>query len=358
MTPPFPVQVRIPTQVTIPAQIRYLQFKRVFRDIRFNVAVPRHPTAGGRRFRVLVSQHGTRGTDAQIGADEYVRYPLDWDDPYWYDLVVVAPHFPARDQARPDLPNGSTFHRFDDAGLEWIHDLVHDHLQEVFAEPELNAQVALDGAVDLDRFYFFGQSRGGMAVHAYTMRYRGADIHRAASCAGIISQRESARFDGLTDAQYLDRLDAFLRTDVASVIGTADTARRIESIRSFVCREVARRTTPGNVQALLPDPPVPLADPGTRLACDAFPGPVIARRSTPLPTIGYRFLWHPNGGHSGVSNYRTARQYLFADRERKPLPDLRGWTLGRQLLGQPRNPGLSRLEADLEERADAGDDLE
>ncbi len=42
----------------------------------------------------------------------------------------------------------------------------------------------------------------------------------------------------------------------------------------------------------------------------------------------------------------------------EPFPDLRGWTPGRQLPGRPRIPGMSRPEADLEERADAGDELE
>lgn len=336
--------------------IRYHIFWRTFNNIQYKVAIPRHKTRYGRKFRVLISQHGTRSLDTEIGADEYLSYPLDYDDPFWYDLIVVSPHFPAEDITSVQ-PNGTHFQRYGQPGLQWIHDLVHTELGNVFSDSALLAELNLVVLkVELERFYFYGHSRGGMAVHTYIMQFKGVDIFRAVSAGGQLVQRDDSWYNaaGVSDTEYLDKLDAFVTTPVASVLGTAEQAIRIESVRSFICREISQRVTDENLSLISPIPPVSLTS-AAKLTCDLFTAPSIAQRNPRLQNIGYRFLWNSGANHRGYKNYRVARGFLFKDRLTKPL-----WyvlffyplVLVRRIFRISKMSERERLRVELEEHLD------
>ncbi len=341
--------------------MEYFRFTRQFQGMRFDIAAPRHRPAFGRKFHVLVSQHGTRDEEDDAGAAYYLDIPFAHDDPYRYDLLVIAPQFPASSSAAAGQVHGANFHRFDKDGLQIIHDFLHIQLAEILAEPEVEAEVHLTGKIDLSKFYFFGHSRGGMTVHTYVMRFQGYDIHRAASCGAVLLRRDSTsttQFNQIPDFMYLGALDAFLRTNVASVIGTAEERGRIESIRQYICREVGQRTALSTVQSLLSAPPVELSGPavGARLSCDQFDTPlVIPEREPRFPDVNYRFIWNPNGTHRGRINYPVARKYLFADRRPRWLFDAASHTRAGRALQSQANGAARRLEEQIERDHDAED---
>ncbi len=328
--------------------MNYIKFSRIFQGIRFMVAFPETPTYRRRKFRILVSQHGTREKDSDIGADEYIQYPLNYDDPFWYDLVVVSPHFPASNVAPNNDPNGFHFQLFNKNGLQWLHDLVHNELPTLFSENEVNIRV------ETNRFYFFGHSRGGMMVHTYIMKFKGEDIFRATSCGGQLVQRGHSSYNSLSDSQYLQLLDAFLTTPVASILGTAESSVRIESVRSFICREVSKRVSDSDLALISPLPPSSLTN-SANLTCDLFTSPVIAQRSPSLHNMAYRFLWNKDANHRGRKNYKVARTFLFLDRRRKPLWEVLlkyPQILLRWFISVPKLDRRALLRSELEEQLD------
>ncbi|SNS30663.1 hypothetical protein SAMN04488107_2132 [Geodermatophilus saharensis] len=336
--------------------LRHVTGRGVFDGIGFHYAIPRSRPLDGRPLRVLVSQHGTRRTIASTGGPHYLDLPLREDDARTYDLVVVAPHFPSEEEVGTDRLNGANFEQFDGPGLPWIRGLVHDHLPRFLDRkwPGLSAT----GAIDVERFYFFGHSRGGQAVHMYLMRYGGSDIYRAASCGGELFQRDDYERE---PSDYLTRLDRLILSDTAAIIGTADTAarggpaRRIESVRGFVIREVGQRVSFADLCRLLPAPPVPLPHRDALIQYEDFPGRQVEKRTSPLTDVGFTFRWTPNGEHLGRDNYPVARRYLFEDRPAKPLALLRQALIGRVrrsplpgLIGRPRRTA-ERADDDLDD---------
>lgn len=327
-------------------KLNYLLFDRVFKTTGYKLVIPLYPTLRGRPFRILVSQHGSREDADDIGAESYLTYPIDlrdnndvaFDDPFWYDLIVVAPNFPPSKSAPPGFPNGMSFNNLDgsESGLQWLNDLVHSELPRVLQEISILENLNL--TVEMDKFYFFGHSRGGMALNKYIMKFEGKDLFAAASCSGRFDEIDNPNgreFSSMSINEYLRRLDAFITTPVVSILGTheaenADTGSikptgisRIENIRAFICRFIQPRVGINGLARVLPDvdPPVPLFG-NPNISCNAFRPPIINQSNPFISNIKYHFWWRTNGHHVGSGNYTLARTFLFARRERKPVLEM------------------------------------
>jgi hypothetical protein len=325
-----------------PFTLDHLKGSGVYKGVSFRYAVPRGPTLNSRPLRILLSQHGTRVERRDTGAEDYLSFPLQYDDPKRYDLVVIAPDFPSVEEVGEDRLNGYNFYRFDGEGLPWIRGLIRDYLPGFFAQ---RSSVLAGRTIKYGRFYFFGHSRGGQAVHMYVMKYGGADIYSAASCGCELFQRNQyLRMppSKKIPPDYLDRLDNLVETNFVSIIGTQDIARRIQSIRGFIVREIGERVTHANLCKLLPDPPVPLLKPGTKLAFEDFPGREVTRKAPLYKDVGFAFMWNAGARHRGVENYPKAREYLFGNRPAKPLPPLLRATSGLRSVYHNR---MRRAEA-------------
>lgn len=293
-----------------------------FEGIKYWLRIPRDAQSRQDKLRILVSIHGKNGD-----ARGYLNIVTDKNDDDRYALIVVAPQFPEKKDG---------FDHPESASHAWLHRLLHQHLPDLLARQEKLA-------VNTDKVYFFGHSKGGEFVHVYMLTYCSKDVLRAAIC-GPGRLRPSISYPLKNMPDYQDRLKAFVQSDVAIIMGTSDCAsekcltnsskenkwddqnicldeeapgeykwRRIREVIDYFNIELAPLLGEPYMKCIIQQQPPEWHPDGAFFPIPSGPA------TDPVCNKRIRFLWTPNAsennnpvqGHRGWRNYKTARQHLF-----------------------------------------------